>query len=90
MFVLPPERRQYSNEIYAGAGSRFGCLDVFAWKGNRILFAESKRKAARQDSKDAGAMARGGARPRRLPFGVAGGGMEPEEASRSIADGSVN
>ncbi len=30
------------DSIYSAAGSRSGCFDVLAWKGDSILFAESK------------------------------------------------
>lgn len=40
---LPQERRDLLENIYARAGSKTGSFDVFAWKEDVILFAESKR-----------------------------------------------
>ncbi|MFQ5418105.1 MAG: hypothetical protein ACE5FL_13840 [Myxococcota bacterium] len=40
---LPPERQALLDDIYARAGSRAGCFDVFAWSGPKVLFAEAKR-----------------------------------------------
>ena len=43
-FELPTRRQDLLNQIYATAGSRSGCFDVFVWKGDAVVFAESKRK----------------------------------------------
>jgi hypothetical protein len=43
--TLPPDKMRLLQEIYARAGSRAGCFDVFCWKGDSLVFAESKRKA---------------------------------------------
>lgn len=41
---LSGERLQLLKAINQRAGSAYGCFDVFCWKGDRIVFAESKRK----------------------------------------------
>ena len=41
---LPTSKIALLNDIYVAAGSRYGCFDVFAWKNDQVLFAESKRR----------------------------------------------
>lgn len=41
---LPPEQQQLLYRIHVEAGSNKGCWDVFCWKGQLNLFAESKRQ----------------------------------------------
>jgi hypothetical protein len=41
---LPSEQNQLLPRIYKEAGSNKGCWDVFCWKGESYLFAESKRQ----------------------------------------------
>jgi hypothetical protein len=41
---LPPESEKLLNRIYEMAGSRKGCWDVFCWKKDSFIFAESKRR----------------------------------------------
>ena len=41
--ILPSQQQELLNRIYRRAGSRNGCWDVFCWKENIYLFAESKR-----------------------------------------------
>ena len=41
--TLPSKQQELLNSIYQRAGSRNGCWDVFCWKENSYLFAESKR-----------------------------------------------
>src|SRR5215210_4038904 len=41
---LPPDKIRLLQEIYARAGSRAGCFDVFCWKDDSVVFAESKCK----------------------------------------------
>ncbi len=40
---LPPEKQSLLDNISKQAGGFKGCWDVFAWKDNEYLFAESKR-----------------------------------------------
>jgi hypothetical protein len=40
---LPKARRAWLEEVYARAGSRHGCFDMYAWQDDRVLFAEAKR-----------------------------------------------
>lgn len=40
---LPQERQDFLETIYARAGSESGSFDVFAWREDAVLFAESKR-----------------------------------------------
>lgn len=40
---LPTDKRILLEGIYRNAGSVKGCWDVFCWKDDRIIFAESKR-----------------------------------------------
>ena len=40
---LPPDKQSLLDSISKKAGGFKGCWDVFAWKGNEYLFAESKR-----------------------------------------------
>lgn len=41
---LPADREMLLSNIYQTAGRRGGCFDVFAWRRDSILFAESKWK----------------------------------------------
>ena len=41
---LPEDRLRLLKAINERAGSSSGCFDVFCWQGERVLFAESKRK----------------------------------------------
>lgn len=41
---LPPKPQQLLQRIYEKAGSKNGCWDVFCWKEEMYLFAESKRQ----------------------------------------------
>jgi hypothetical protein len=41
--MLPSRQLKLLNRIYQHAGSRSGCWDVFCWKEEMYLFAESKR-----------------------------------------------
>lgn len=41
---LPPEQQQLLQRIYEKAGSKKGCWDVFCWKEEICLFAETKRQ----------------------------------------------
>lgn len=41
--VLPAEKRELLERIKRVAGKRGGCFDVFLWRGEEILFVESKR-----------------------------------------------
>jgi hypothetical protein len=43
--ALPPEREALLRKIYAAAGKSGGSLDVYAWKGDHVLFAESKPRS---------------------------------------------
>ncbi len=45
---LPPKPKKLFDAIVTIKGSRSGCWDVFAWRTNEFLFAESKRM--RRDS----------------------------------------
>ena len=40
---LPPDKMRLLQEIYARAGARTGCFDVFCWNGDSVVFAEFKR-----------------------------------------------
>jgi len=40
---LPTDKQLLLNNIYKRAGTVKGCWDVFCWKEDRIMFAESKR-----------------------------------------------
>lgn len=40
---LPFDKQRLLNEIYEKLGSKNGCWDVFCWKENEVIFAESKR-----------------------------------------------
>lgn len=40
---LPDAQRRLLDSIYSRAGARHGCFDVFAWRDDDVLFAESKR-----------------------------------------------
>lgn len=42
---LSGERLELLRAIHRGAGSASGCFDVFCWKDDLVVFAESKRKA---------------------------------------------
>lgn len=44
---VPAEHLALLDRIYQRAGNRSGCFDVYAWKEDRVLFAEAKR--AQQD-----------------------------------------
>jgi hypothetical protein len=41
---FPPDKQKLFEYIRTKAGIRGGCFDVFCWKGDRVLFAESKRQ----------------------------------------------
>ena len=41
---LPPQQENTLNKIIKENGGLRGCWDVFAWKENRVMFAESKRR----------------------------------------------
>lgn len=41
--MLPVEKQELLDNIYYQAGLHSGCWDVFCWKNNSYLFAESKR-----------------------------------------------
>lgn len=41
---LPEKQQKLFNKIKAAKGSRGGCWDVFAWKGRKVLFVETKRR----------------------------------------------
>ena len=41
--TLPSEQQEFLHSVFQGAGSRNGCWDVFCWKEETRLFAESKR-----------------------------------------------
>ncbi len=41
---LPVEQEKLLQQIYQTAQTRAGCLDVFCWRHDTVLFAESKRK----------------------------------------------
>lgn len=41
---LPPKQKIYLEEIYRIKGSRSGCFDVYCWKQDSLVFAESKRR----------------------------------------------
>ena len=41
---LPPKQQQLLQRIYEKAGSNKGCWDVFCWREEMYLFAESKRQ----------------------------------------------
>lgn len=40
---LPRERKSLLDDIRSIAKTPHGCFDVFSWKGDRVLFAESKQ-----------------------------------------------
>jgi hypothetical protein len=42
---LPAKQQKLLQDISNRAGSKNGCFDVFCWRGESILFAESKRQA---------------------------------------------
>lgn len=42
---LPAEQQKLLQDISNRAGSKNGCFDVFCWRDDSIIFAESKRKA---------------------------------------------
>ncbi len=42
---LDGDRLELLKAIYERSGSRSGCFDVFCWKGDHVIFAESKRKS---------------------------------------------
>lgn len=42
---LSGDRLRLLKTIHQRAGSASGCFDVFCWKGERVLFAESKRRS---------------------------------------------
>jgi hypothetical protein len=39
---LPEKQKAILEHIHETAGSRGGCFDVFAWRGDQMVFAESK------------------------------------------------
>lgn len=41
---LPGDKLRLLKTINQRVGSGYGCFDVFCWKGDRVVFAESKRK----------------------------------------------
>ncbi|MFC2045907.1 VRR-NUC domain-containing protein [Chloroflexota bacterium] len=41
--TLPPEMEAVLESIYAAAGQRSGCPDVFVWKGDEFRFLECKQ-----------------------------------------------
>jgi hypothetical protein len=41
--MLSPDKGQLLHGIYEQAGARVGCFDVFCWKDDSVVFAESKR-----------------------------------------------
>lgn len=41
---LPSHKKRLLQEVYARAGSRAGCFDVFCWNDDSVVFVESKRK----------------------------------------------
>lgn len=42
---LPDKMQEHLSAIYERANSRNGCWDVFCWKGDDVVFVESKRSA---------------------------------------------
>ena len=40
---IPKDKLRLLEEVYAAAGAKGGCFDVFVWRGDEIMFAESKR-----------------------------------------------
>lgn len=40
---LPKDKESILDDIYKMAGIRTGCWDVYCWKGNKVVFANSKR-----------------------------------------------
>jgi hypothetical protein len=42
---LSDDKLRLLKAIYARAGSSSGCFDVFCWKGEYVMFTESKRKS---------------------------------------------
>lgn len=42
---LPEDRLLLLQEIHGRAGSSSGCFDVYCWKGEEVLFAETKRRS---------------------------------------------
>jgi hypothetical protein len=46
--ILDPVKESTLDSIYTASGSNSGCFDVFAWRGNEYLFAESKKKSKDQ------------------------------------------
>ena len=45
MVSLSAERLELLKIIHRKAGSASGCFDVFCWKDDSVVFAESKRKS---------------------------------------------
>ena len=41
---LPSDKHLLLNKIYKTLGSKNGCWDIFCWKEERVIFAESKRR----------------------------------------------
>ncbi|MGI9034475.1 MAG: hypothetical protein ACR2GD_00400 [Pyrinomonadaceae bacterium] len=42
---LPSDKQILLDKIYKNLGSKNGCWDVFCWKENKVIFAESKRSS---------------------------------------------
>jgi hypothetical protein len=40
---LPEDKERLLQRIFERAGTKAGCFDVFCWKGDSVVFAESKR-----------------------------------------------
>ena len=41
---LPDDREGFLNQIWRRSGQRGGCFDVYAWRGEQVLFCEAKRQ----------------------------------------------
>jgi hypothetical protein len=41
---LPDDREGFLNQIWRRSGQRGGCFDVYAWRGEQVIFCEAKRQ----------------------------------------------
>lgn len=41
---LPDDRQSFLNRIWRRSGQQGGCFDVYAWRGEQVMFCEAKRQ----------------------------------------------